>query len=143
MASRRSGAARRCRTQRAAVDDIEMDFIWFSPSHLQILLCLCKANDSLQKGTLGIWVVFFFCVFAVHRTGVTPASSCVCSCAQSRDCRQTGRCGSVSKGRPLGLSRLLWWESDDVTAGSHHVLAATLPSLQLPPHDSPSCSGQL
>lgn len=26
-----------------------------------------------------------------------------------------------------GLSRLLWWESDDVTAGSHHVLAAASP----------------
>lgn len=36
-------------TRRAAADGSEMDCIWFSPSHLQILLCLCKANDSLQK----------------------------------------------------------------------------------------------
>lgn len=36
-------------TRRAAVDGSEMDFIWFSPSHLQILPCLCKPNDSLQK----------------------------------------------------------------------------------------------
>lgn len=36
-------------TWRVAADGSEMDFIWFSPSHLQILLCLCKPNDSLQK----------------------------------------------------------------------------------------------
>lgn len=33
----------------SAADGSEIDFIRFRPSHLQILLCLCKPNDSLQK----------------------------------------------------------------------------------------------
>lgn len=65
---------------------------------------MTEGCGSKLRGTLGILVVFFL-LFAVLMAGAAPVSSLsVCPSSQSRDCQQTGRCGSQSKGSSHGSS---------------------------------------